>query len=428
MIARPARHLGRSSTSCRGGLFLTPATSGTCRSRARSIAIMATGMVLIIVSRNIDLSVGSMLGFIGYSMAMVQTEWIPKTFGLGFDQPYTWIIALAVGLALGAADRRCPGLHHRLRRRPVVHRHARRLARLARPRSSSSRRARRSPRSTRRSSCSAAGPTGSLGESLQLARRRASPCVGDRLQPRAPRRRRRGTASRVRPMWAEIAARRRRLRRRRRRGLGRQQLPLARQPGPAVRPGAQHPDPPGGLIIPTGIAYPVLILIGVAVVDDLPGDAAAASAATSTPSAATPRPPSSAASTPAGRSCCTFVLMGVLVRGQRGDPDGPPQRGGHRTSACRTSSTSSPPRSSAARRSPAASGRSPAPSSARSSCSRCGRAWSCSRSTRRSQDIVVGIVLVAAVGLDSLRSRRRSHAERQADRHEPSRSRVTRRR
>ena len=77
---------------------------------------MATGMVLIIVSRNIDLSVGSMLGFLGYTMAMVQADWIPNTLGLGFDQPYTWIVALVVGIALGARDRRRAGLHRRLRR------------------------------------------------------------------------------------------------------------------------------------------------------------------------------------------------------------------------------------------------------------------------------------------------------------------------
>ena len=63
---------------------------------------MATGMVLIIVSRNIDLSVGSQLGFLGYTMAMVQTEWIPNSLGLGFDRWYTWIVALAIGIALGA--------------------------------------------------------------------------------------------------------------------------------------------------------------------------------------------------------------------------------------------------------------------------------------------------------------------------------------
>ena len=31
-----------------------------------AVAIMATGMVLVIVSRNIDLSIGSILGFIGH--------------------------------------------------------------------------------------------------------------------------------------------------------------------------------------------------------------------------------------------------------------------------------------------------------------------------------------------------------------------------
>ncbi|HSB85684.1 MAG TPA: sugar ABC transporter permease, partial [Ilumatobacteraceae bacterium] len=70
--------------------------------QSASIAIMATGMVLIIVSRNIDLSVGSLLGFLGYVMAMTQTKWIPDTFGLGLERPYAWIVALAVGILLGA--------------------------------------------------------------------------------------------------------------------------------------------------------------------------------------------------------------------------------------------------------------------------------------------------------------------------------------
>ena len=43
---------------------------------------MATGMVLIIVSRNIDLSVGSLLGFLGYTMALVQTDGVIAFFGL----------------------------------------------------------------------------------------------------------------------------------------------------------------------------------------------------------------------------------------------------------------------------------------------------------------------------------------------------------
>jgi len=85
-----------------GGDFLTARNLWNLSVQSASIAIMATGMVLIIVSRNIDLSVGSLLGFLGYVMAMVQTNWIPESLGLGFDQWYTWIIALAVGLAVGA--------------------------------------------------------------------------------------------------------------------------------------------------------------------------------------------------------------------------------------------------------------------------------------------------------------------------------------
>src|SRR5260221_2924264 len=85
------------------GLFLTPRNLWNLSVQSATVAIMSTGMVLIIVSRNIDLSVGSILGLTGYVMAMVQTIWIPTTFGLGFDQPYTWIIALAIGLVLGAA-------------------------------------------------------------------------------------------------------------------------------------------------------------------------------------------------------------------------------------------------------------------------------------------------------------------------------------
>ena len=84
------------------GLFLTPRNLWNLSVQSSSIAIMATGMVLIIVSRNIDLSVGSLLGFVGYTMAMVQAVWIPTNLHLGFNQPYTWILALAAGIAVGA--------------------------------------------------------------------------------------------------------------------------------------------------------------------------------------------------------------------------------------------------------------------------------------------------------------------------------------
>ncbi|MEY3389557.1 MAG: hypothetical protein RLZ74_1163, partial [Actinomycetota bacterium] len=84
-----------------GGDFLTSRNLWNLSVQSASIAVMATGMVLIIVSRNIDLSVGSLLGFLGYVMAMVQTRWIPDAFG--FEHWYIWIVALIVGIALGAA-------------------------------------------------------------------------------------------------------------------------------------------------------------------------------------------------------------------------------------------------------------------------------------------------------------------------------------
>ncbi len=84
------------------GNFLTPRNLWNLSVQSSAIAILATGMVLIIVSRNIDLSLGSLLGFLGYVMAMVQAIWIPTTLHLGFDQPYTWLVALAIGIALGA--------------------------------------------------------------------------------------------------------------------------------------------------------------------------------------------------------------------------------------------------------------------------------------------------------------------------------------
>jgi len=84
-----------------GGLFLTPRNLWNLSVQTASVAVMATGMVLVIVTRNIDLSVGSVLGFVGMIMAVTQAQILPGI--LGFDHPATWIIALAVGIALGAA-------------------------------------------------------------------------------------------------------------------------------------------------------------------------------------------------------------------------------------------------------------------------------------------------------------------------------------
>jgi len=91
---------GQGGNSIFGGSFLTPRNLFNLSVQTASVAVMATGMVLIIVSRNIDLSVGSLLGFLAMVMAMVQKEWLPDI--IGFDNQFMWLIALAVGIGLGA--------------------------------------------------------------------------------------------------------------------------------------------------------------------------------------------------------------------------------------------------------------------------------------------------------------------------------------
>jgi D-xylose transport system permease protein len=65
-----------------------------------SVAIIATGMVLIIVSRNIDLSVGSIVGVVSMVYALLMTDILPEF--IGFDNPLLWVIALLLGLLVGA--------------------------------------------------------------------------------------------------------------------------------------------------------------------------------------------------------------------------------------------------------------------------------------------------------------------------------------
>jgi D-xylose transport system permease protein len=83
------------------GAFLTPRNLWNLSVQTSSIGIMATGMVLVIVTRNIDLSVGSILGFSAMVMAIVQVWILPKWLGLG--HPAIWIIAVLIGIATGAA-------------------------------------------------------------------------------------------------------------------------------------------------------------------------------------------------------------------------------------------------------------------------------------------------------------------------------------
>jgi len=81
------------------GAFLTPRNLWNLSVQTSSIAVMATGMVLIIVTRHIDLSVGSLLGFVAMIMGVMQVWVLPKFLGLG--HPMIWVITILVGIAFG---------------------------------------------------------------------------------------------------------------------------------------------------------------------------------------------------------------------------------------------------------------------------------------------------------------------------------------
>ena len=85
-----------------GGKFFQPTNMITLAVQASGIAVIATGMVLVIVSRNIDLSVGSLVGVIAMTYALLMTDVMPNLLGMGADFPFRWVIALGLGIVLGA--------------------------------------------------------------------------------------------------------------------------------------------------------------------------------------------------------------------------------------------------------------------------------------------------------------------------------------
>jgi D-xylose transport system permease protein len=84
-----------------GGLFLTPRNLWNLSVQTASVAVMVTGMVLVIVTRNIDLSVGSILGVVGMVMGVMQTQILPVQLGLGLGHPLIWLLSLIIGLLTG---------------------------------------------------------------------------------------------------------------------------------------------------------------------------------------------------------------------------------------------------------------------------------------------------------------------------------------
>jgi D-xylose transport system permease protein len=243
------------------GLFLTPRNLWNLSVQSASVAIMATGMVLIIVSRNIDLSVGAILGLTGMLMAMLQAEWIPKTFGLGFDQPWTWIVTLAFGLAAGAI---IGGVHGFVIAYIGVPSFIVTLGGLLVWRGLAFQLAQGQTIAPMDSTFSllGGGPQGSLGANLSWLVA-GLVCAAIVYGLITGRRRRRKYGFPIRPMSAEIAV-----------GVIGCLIAVG-----AVAVANAYPwppqlasnfaaangitEPPGGLIIPTGIAIPVLIALGI---------------------------------------------------------------------------------------------------------------------------------------------------------------------
>jgi D-xylose transport system permease protein len=245
------------------GLFLSPRNLWNLSVQSAAVAVMTTGMVLIIVSRNIDLSVGSIVGFTAMAMGLLQAEWLPDLLGVGANQPYTWVIVVAVGLLLGALIGGLQGFVIAFIGVPsfVVTLGGLLIWRGAAFQLASGRTiAPLDPTF----GLLGGGPRGSIGETLSwVVAGIAIIAIGYGLV--ATRRRRRRYGFPLRPVWADVAI-----------GVLGSLLvavavsvfnsypwPTALAEAYAIENGI--PIPPGGLVIPTGIAIPVLIAIGIAV-------------------------------------------------------------------------------------------------------------------------------------------------------------------
>jgi D-xylose transport system permease protein len=98
VLGRPSLLAGDAQADANG--FLTPRNLWNLSVQTAYIGIMATGMVLVIITRNIDLSVGSIMGMVGMYMGLLQISYLTPALGLG--HPSIWIITVIFGIAMGA--------------------------------------------------------------------------------------------------------------------------------------------------------------------------------------------------------------------------------------------------------------------------------------------------------------------------------------
>jgi len=74
--------------------FFSAATLGSVANRLPALAVVATGMTLVMITGGIDLSVGSLLGFCGAAVGVMMADW---QWGLAFALP----ASIALGGLLG---------------------------------------------------------------------------------------------------------------------------------------------------------------------------------------------------------------------------------------------------------------------------------------------------------------------------------------
>jgi len=246
------------------GLFLSPRNLWNLSVQSAAVAIMTCGMVLIIVSRNIDLSIGSILVVCALVMGLAQTEWLPTLLGPGFDRSYLWIIVIGLGIVVGAAIGSLQGFLIAFVGIPsfivtlgglLIWRGA--AFQLAKGRTIAP--------LDNTFQLLGGGPNGSLGETLSWVVAGIG-IIAIAYLLVTSRRRRRKYGFQVRPMWADV-------------GIGvvgslivagavwvANSYPWPSKLAEAYAIEHGIPIPEGGLLIPTGIAFPVLIGLTIAIV------------------------------------------------------------------------------------------------------------------------------------------------------------------
>ncbi|MFC4452593.1 sugar ABC transporter permease [Deinococcus sonorensis] len=82
------------------GAFLSARNLWNLSVQTASVGVMVSAMVLVIVMRHVDLSIGSVLGFTGMLMAVLSARVLPPD--AWWSTPLTLLLGLAVGALIGA--------------------------------------------------------------------------------------------------------------------------------------------------------------------------------------------------------------------------------------------------------------------------------------------------------------------------------------